>query len=198
MLVQRVKEFVYTSRESVTDYSTQAFTHWVQTMQWKMKDCEDTAHKGNTKSLMGPLKSLGGPGKYPMFACTCLLDSKDLMLAMHSLTTTTTTTHWFVIFKLLDPALKQDMEYLIWLWCFPSQMLHKSQVTTPYLLLGMSSLQCWKCGMLCLWLHGVFDYCLDWSSLFLGKVTILPLLLALRQATMTSKVDHNYKWKTRT
>ena len=34
----RVKEFVYTNpyRESVTDYSTQVFTHGVQTMQWSL------------------------------------------------------------------------------------------------------------------------------------------------------------------
>ena len=32
-----VKEFVYTNRESITDSSTQAFTHWVQTMPGKRK-----------------------------------------------------------------------------------------------------------------------------------------------------------------
>ena len=55
----RVREFVYTNRESITDYSTQAFTHWVQTM-WKIKkQREAAAHNGENKSLMGPLKSLG-------------------------------------------------------------------------------------------------------------------------------------------
>ena len=54
----RVKEFVYTNpyRENVTDYSTQAFIHWVQTMQWKAKNKqrEDATQKGNkvTASLL--------------------------------------------------------------------------------------------------------------------------------------------------
>ena len=59
MLVQhftRVKEFVYIKIENITDYSTQAFTHWVQTMQWK------AAHK--IKATWSPL---GAPGKYPLF-----------------------------------------------------------------------------------------------------------------------------------
>ena len=44
----RIKDFVYTNRESITDYSTQAFTHWVQTMpgKWKIKKHrEDAVHK---------------------------------------------------------------------------------------------------------------------------------------------------------
>ena len=40
---------VYTRvEESITDYSTQAFTYWVQTMQWKAKENkerEDAAQK---------------------------------------------------------------------------------------------------------------------------------------------------------
>ena len=62
-----IKEFVYTNHESITDYSTQAFTHWVQTMLGKQKikkQYEDAAHKVK-KSLIGPLKSLGAPEKYP-------------------------------------------------------------------------------------------------------------------------------------
>ena len=57
----------YTNRESITDYSTQAFTHWVQIIPGKVKDkkqCEDVPHKGKNhenKSLVGPLKEFGGP-----------------------------------------------------------------------------------------------------------------------------------------
>ena len=42
-------------------------------MQWKAKEekqREDTAQKGKNHenvSLVGPLKSLGAPGKYPLF-----------------------------------------------------------------------------------------------------------------------------------
>ena len=56
------------------NYPTRALTHCVYTMQWKVKDCEDAAHKcknPKNKSLMGPLKiwrpqgsishPLGGP-----------------------------------------------------------------------------------------------------------------------------------------
>ena len=45
----RVKEIFYTNqyRESITDYSTQVFTHYVQTMQWKEKQHEDATQKGN-------------------------------------------------------------------------------------------------------------------------------------------------------
>ena len=63
-------ECFYTNRESITDYSTQAFTQWVQTMRKTKKQHEDAAHNGKNhenKSLMGPLKSLGAPGKYPLF-----------------------------------------------------------------------------------------------------------------------------------
>ena len=55
-----VKVFVYANRESITDYSTQAFTHWVQTMQWKAKkkkQREDAAQKGKIKASWGPLQS---------------------------------------------------------------------------------------------------------------------------------------------
>ena len=39
-------------------------------MQWKVKDCEGAAHKGKNnenKISWGSLKSLGAPGKYPLF-----------------------------------------------------------------------------------------------------------------------------------
>ena len=66
-LMNGVTEFFYTNCEIITNYSTQAFTHWVQTKQKTRKQCEDAAHKGKNnenKSLTGPLKSLGAPGKY--------------------------------------------------------------------------------------------------------------------------------------
>ena len=59
--------------KSVTGYCTQAFTHQVETMQWKakkkMKWCEVAAQKGKIKKPCGApfLKtSLGDTGKYPL------------------------------------------------------------------------------------------------------------------------------------
>ena len=48
--------------ESITDYLTQAFTQWVQNLQWKAKDYEDAAHKGKIlkiKASWSPLNVLG-------------------------------------------------------------------------------------------------------------------------------------------
>ena len=53
---------------SITEYFTQVFTHWVQTMQWKLKDA--TRKGKNLKASYGaPFlgKSLGAPEKYPLF-----------------------------------------------------------------------------------------------------------------------------------
>ena len=38
LMYLHAKVFVYTNRESITDYSIQEFTHWVQTMEWKAKE----------------------------------------------------------------------------------------------------------------------------------------------------------------
>jgi len=45
---------LYTNLESITDYSTQAFTHWVQTMpgKWKVKkQRKDAAHQSITPQV---------------------------------------------------------------------------------------------------------------------------------------------------
>ena len=75
--VRRMSVFVYINHESITDHSTQAFTHWVQTMQQKAKE-KETAWKHywlfymkiqprkvkimKIRASWDPLKS-GGPGK---------------------------------------------------------------------------------------------------------------------------------------
>ena len=61
----RINEFVYTNYESITDYSTQVFTHWVQTMpgKWKIKEQRENAankcknHEKNAynKQHLGPI-----------------------------------------------------------------------------------------------------------------------------------------------
>ena len=52
------KEFVYTNRESITDYSTQAFTDWVPTMPGKQKIKKEQEHAANKckklKALWSP------------------------------------------------------------------------------------------------------------------------------------------------
>ena len=49
------KEFVYTNHESITDYSTQVFTDWVQTMPGKQKIKKEQEHAANKlKALWSP------------------------------------------------------------------------------------------------------------------------------------------------
>ena len=66
--VRCASEFFYTNRESITDYSTQVFTHWIRNMRKTKKLCKDAAHNGKNhenKIFMGPLKVWGAWGSIP-------------------------------------------------------------------------------------------------------------------------------------
>ena len=60
-----VKEFVYTNPlpSNITGYSTQVFTHWVQTMQWKGKDKENSLKMQPIKVKIMKIKASWGPLK---------------------------------------------------------------------------------------------------------------------------------------
>ena len=59
-----IKQFVYINRESNTEYPTQVFTHWVQTLLGNRNSMKMQPIK---ESLMGLPKSLGALGKYTLF-----------------------------------------------------------------------------------------------------------------------------------